>query len=51
MKSETTIVTAGLVILVGLWLASRPNCDKGCKSVAEHLVQHGLDDLVTGLLA
>jgi hypothetical protein len=51
MKSETTIVTAGLVILVGLWLSSQPNCNKGCKSVAEHLVQHGLEDLVAGLLA
>jgi hypothetical protein len=51
MKNEKALVTASLAVLIGFWLASRPNCEKGCRSVAEHLIEHGLEDFVAGLLA
>lgn len=40
-----TAVAAGLVIL-----ASSPNCDRGCRTVAEHLAEHVLGDVLTNLL-
>jgi hypothetical protein len=40
----------GLVALA-LILASRPNCNRGCRSVAEHLFEHGVDDAIAALLA
>lgn len=38
-------VAAGFVIL-----ASNPNCEHGCKTVAEHLAGHVLGDVLTSLL-
>jgi len=39
---------AGLGLLtVGLILVSRPNCNRGCRTVAQHLMEHGINDVVT----
>src|SRR5882724_3469113 len=38
-------------LAVGILLMSNPNCRKGCRTVAEHLVNHGLEDFIKGLLA
>jgi hypothetical protein len=36
----------GLVWLVfGLWLLQKPNCNRGCQTIAEHIINHGLADL------
>lgn len=40
-----TAVAAGLMIL-----ASSPNCNRGCKTVAQHLAEHVLADLLTKFL-
>lgn len=41
----------GTGIVVGLQiLASQPNCDRGCKTVLEHLTEHVLQDMLTKLL-
>jgi len=31
--------------IVGLLLLSSPNCDRGCQTLAEHLLTHSLDKL------
>jgi hypothetical protein len=41
---------AGSVVL-GLWLLSRPDCGRGCRTVEEHLINHGIDEFLTGLLS
>ena len=43
---------AGAAVLgIGLWLASNPRCEGGCKTVAEHLIEHSIPQLLRGLLA
>lgn len=39
------------VFLVGLWLLSKPRCNRGCKTMAEHLVTDGLDGFLATLFA
>jgi hypothetical protein len=57
IESETSIVTNdkfvfGLIMaFAGYWLLQKPNCNRGCKTIAEHLVTDGLDDVVAGLFA
>jgi len=43
------LVISGSVLL-GLYLLSNPRCNRGCKTVAQHLLFHGLDGLL-GVLA
>jgi hypothetical protein len=33
-------------IAFGLALLSSPRCSRGCKTLAEHLIMHGIDELV-----
>jgi hypothetical protein len=40
-----TTVVAGLMIL-----ASNPNCNRGCKTLLEHLTEHVLQDMLTKFL-
>ena len=52
MRKDDKFFVGGLILLgLGLFLSSNPKCDKGCQTVAQHLVDHGLDDLIAGLLA
>lgn len=44
-KSGQGLLFAFGFVVVGAWLMSRPNCNKGCQSVAAHLLDHGLEDL------
>jgi hypothetical protein len=41
-----TTVVAGLMIL-----SSSPNCNRGCKTVAQHLAEHVLGDMLKSLVA
>ena len=37
----------GLVLVAGtLYLMSNPRCDRGCKTLLEHLLMHELEDLL-----
>jgi hypothetical protein len=38
-------------IVVGLMLLSDPHCKRGCRTLAQHLVEHGFDEFIAGLLA
>lgn len=54
-RKDETLAKALLIgggVVVGLAiLAASPNCDRGCKSVAQHLAEHVLGDMLTKLLA
>jgi hypothetical protein len=47
---QKTVLTGLAVTGLALLLLSRPNCNRGCRTVAEHLLTHGLDELLGGLL-
>lgn len=36
-------------VVGGLWLLSNPRCTRGCRTVAEHLLAHGIDEFLAGL--
>lgn len=49
-----TNVQAGLGLLLfvlGLLLLQKPNCQRGCRTIAEHLLTHGFDEVLAALLA
>lgn len=48
-KQELAILTGVGSIFFALWLASNPRCNRGCRTVAEHLLEHGLDEFFAGL--
>lgn len=50
MNDNQFLVLVGLGVL-GLWMLSNPRCNTGCKTVAEHLLTHVIDDMLGGLLA
>jgi hypothetical protein len=33
-------------VALGLVLLSSPKCNRGCRTLAEHLIMHGIDELV-----
>jgi hypothetical protein len=33
-------------IAFGLCLLSSPKCNRGCRTLAEHLITHGIDELI-----
>jgi hypothetical protein len=45
---------AGIIlgsVLFGLWLLSDPHCRRECRTLAQHLVEHGIDEFLAGLLS
>ncbi len=49
--AKAQILTIGTALaVVGILLLMRANCRRGCRTLAEHLVEHGLEDLIAGLL-
>jgi hypothetical protein len=51
-KSQQHMAVVGAVAIgVALLLSSNPNCNKGCRTIAQHLLDHGFDDLLAGLFA
>ena len=40
---------ATLCFFVAFVLTRSPNCNRGCRTLAEHLVSHGLDDVLAAL--
>jgi hypothetical protein len=46
-RDNSNAVAIGiLVFLVGAALLSNPRCERGCRTVGEHLLTHGLDALL-----
>jgi hypothetical protein len=51
MKNQNSVMLTGGICLFGLWLLSQPRCRRGCRTVAEHLLEHGLEDFFASLFA
>jgi len=46
-RKQENLIWDGLVLFGIGWVLSRsPNCNRGCKTVAQHLASHGLDDII-----
>jgi hypothetical protein len=39
-----------IAVAGGYVLLQKPNCNRGCKTIAEHLMTDGLDGVMSGLL-
>lgn len=48
-KQESVLIWTGVAAAGFFWLASNPNCKRGCKTVAQHLAEHALEDFLGGL--
>jgi hypothetical protein len=44
-RDQHTLMLLGGVAL-GLWLLSNPRCNRGCQTLAEHLLSHSLEALI-----
>jgi hypothetical protein len=51
MQNNKSFWTGVGLVTLGIVLSSRPNCNRGCRTLAEHLAQHGVQDIVATLLA
>lgn len=49
MKNQ--FLWALLLAGVGVALLQNPKCTRGCRTVAEHLLSHGIEDFLKGLTA
>jgi hypothetical protein len=47
--AQLVMFGVGVVILAKI-LESRPDCNRGCKTVLEHITQHVLTDIASSLL-
>jgi len=45
------IVVGVFAVLIGKMLLSEPHCKGGCRTLAEHLVEHGIKNIIRGFLA
>jgi hypothetical protein len=46
-KATSNSLAAGVVVLcVGALLLSNPRCDRGCRTVGEHLITHGVEAIL-----
>ena len=50
MSPDEKLFICLLAMIAGLWLLSKPRCNRGCKTVAEHLLTDGLDGAFAALL-
>ena len=45
-KNQQKALWALGAVALGVWLFSNPKCNRGCKTLAEHLLSHGIDTLL-----
>jgi hypothetical protein len=49
-KVKPELIAPGLLVsLAAIWLLSQPNCKRGCRTVAQHLLEHGIRDIILGV--
>jgi hypothetical protein len=45
------LIFGGLLFLATYYVLTRnPRCNRGCKTLAQHLLEHGIDDILVGLV-
>lgn len=50
LRKQENLIWGGFVLLgIGWFLSRNPNCNRGCKTVAQHLASAGLEDIIGGL--
>jgi len=50
-KGRLQLLMLGISLVgFGVVWASYRNCNKGCQSFAEHLVEHGLQDIIAAFI-
>lgn len=49
-NDQKKLFVAGGIIFIGILMLSDPQCDRGCRTVAEHLLDHGIEEFMTKLL-
>lgn len=45
----TVLLFASGTYLLATWLSSRPNCRRGCQTVAQHLREHAVQEFIRNL--
>lgn len=51
MQIRDKAIFGFLLFLLGLLLLQKPNCKRGCRTIAEHLLSDGFDEMMAALLA
>ena len=51
MQISDKAIFGFLLFLLGLLLLQKPNCKRGCRTVAEHLLTDGFDEVIAALIA
>lgn len=46
---QNALMVTGIAAVGFIVLASNPRCNRGCKTVAQHLAEHFLGDFLDGL--
>jgi hypothetical protein len=46
---QNALMWTGLAAVGFFVLASNPRCNRGCKTVAQHLAEHAIEDFLGGL--
>lgn len=49
MNTSEKIILSAVLCCLGIWLLQRPSCSRGCKTIAEHLLTDGLDEMVAAI--
>ena len=51
MKTNDKVLVGLAFVALGWFvLNSNPRCNRGCRTVGEHLLEHGIEDIVVGLV-
>ena len=49
-KGKSNAFATGLIVVgVAALLLSNPSCKRGCRTIAQHVLEHGLKELFAGL--
>lgn len=49
--NDKQILTGLALVVIACFLLSNPRCNRGCKTLGQHILEHGLVDFLGGLLA
>jgi len=50
MDGNDRAILGLLLFALGFFLLQKPNCRRGCRTIAEHLLTDGVDEVMAALL-